>query len=70
MEAGFYTQKENSINGRKIWLYLISTPIGQFAIVEYEKQGLEVTRKIFDEDYEKAEKYFDNVCRRIIGGKL
>lgn len=71
MEAGCYTQRENTINGRKIWLYLISSPIGNIAVVDYEiARELTIVRKLFSEDYEKAERYFDNICRRIISGKL
>lgn len=71
MNATVFTQKENTINDRKVWLYLISAPIGHIIVVDYEVAGEKnIVRKLFSEDYEKAERYFDSVCRRIIGGKL
>lgn len=71
MNATVYTQAENVINGRHVWLYLISSPIGNVAVVDYEEAGdPKIVRKIFDERYDKAEAYFDSVCRKIIGGKL
>ena len=71
MNATVFTQKENTINDRKVWLYLISAPIGHIIVVDYEVAGEKnIIRKLFSEDYEKAEAYFDSVCRRIIGGKL
>lgn len=71
MNATVFTQKENSINGRKVWLYLISTPIGHIVVVDYEVAGEKnIIRKLFSEDYEKAERYFDTVCHRILSGKL
>lgn len=71
MNATVYTQKENTINGRRIWLYLISAPIGHIIVVDYEVAGEKnIIRKLFDEDYEKAERYFDTICRKIISGKI
>ena len=71
MNATVYTQKENIINGRHIWLYLISSPIGRIIVVDYEESGdPAIVRKLFNENYDKAEMYFDTVCRKIISGKL
>ena len=62
MDCGFYTQEENIINGRKIWLYLITCPIGNIFIVDYENRDMTITRKIFDGDLDKAERYFEKIC--------
>jgi hypothetical protein len=70
MNATVYTQRENTISGRKVWLYLISSPIGNIVVVDYEQPTKEIVRKMFDENYEQAEKYFDNICKKIIGGKI
>ena len=59
MDANFYQQNHSIINGRNVWHYLITTPIGNFSVVEYEQTGLEIKRFIFDESYEKAEKKFE-----------
>ena len=56
MNATVYTQKENTISGRKVWLWLISSPIGNIVVVDYEQPTKEIVRKIFDEHYEQAEK--------------
>ncbi len=68
MEANFYTQNHSTINGRNIWLYLISCPIGNIYIVEYEKQNLELNRFLINESLQKAEKMYDNICVKIIKG--
>lgn len=70
MNATVYTQMENIINGRHIWLYLIATPIGNIAVVDYEQPTKEIKRKLFNESYEKAEAYFESVCKKIVSGKL
>ena len=71
MNATVFTQKENTINGYHVWLYLVSTPIGHIIVVDYEVAGEKnIVRKLFDENYEKAEAYFDSVCRKKLAGKL
>lgn len=67
--AELYLQRENIINGRHIWLFLLATSIGNIAIVDYEQPTKEIKRKLFDENYEKAEAYFESVCKKIISGK-
>lgn len=68
--AHLYLQRKNTINGRDIYFYLIQTAIGNICAVEYENTYKELKRKLFDEHYEQAETYFDNVCRKILNGKL
>lgn len=68
--AKLYCQKQNLINGRNVWLYLVSSSVGNISIVDYEETGLEIKRKIYEEHYEDAEKYFDSICRKILAGKL
>ena len=63
---GTYTKAENTINGRRAWLYHISTPIGHIYVVDYEQSGLEIKRKIIDADYDKARRYFNKVCRQLL----
>lgn len=64
-------QEHAVINGRNIWLYLISTSIGNFAVVEYEKKGdPEIVSKIIENDYDKAVSYFQSICRKKIAGKI
>lgn len=69
--AKLYCQRENVINGRHIWFYLISSSIGNIAVVDYEgKDDPAITRKLFCEDYEKAERYFETICTKKIKGVL
>lgn len=73
MDCGLYTQAENTINGRKIWFYLVTCPIGNICIVDYEnRDDMAITRKIFngDTDGEKAEKYFRKICSEKLKGKI
>ena len=69
--AKLYCQRENVINGRHIWFYLISSSIGNIAVVDYEgKDDPAITRKLFCEDYDKAERYFETICTKKIKGVL
>ena len=70
MDAKIYTQNENTINGRKVCLYLITTPIGNIAVVDYEQTDLTIARTLFDNDYDKAEKFFIYTCKKSLDGKL
>lgn len=70
MDAAVYTQRESTIYGRKIWLYLISSPIGNIAVVDYEQPGKEIVRKLFGDSYDKAENYYCKVCRKILASKI
>lgn len=67
MEARVYTQKTATICGRDVNFYLISSSIGNIAIVDYEQSNLEIKRKVFatDGSYDKAEAYFTRVCKKI-----
>lgn len=64
-----YTQNESIINGRGIWHYLISTPIGNFNIISYEKPSKEIERKIFDERHDDACKYYNKIAKAMLEGK-
>ena len=66
MNSTTYTQAESNINGRLVQLYLISTPIGHFIVVAWEMPGKEVQRKIFDEDYDAAARYYKKICQKIV----
>ena len=68
--AKMYCQRENKISGRMAWLYLLQTSIGNIIAVEYEKPDKEIIRKLFDEHYEQAEKYFETVCMKMLTGKI
>ena len=68
--AQLYEQRHNKIGNRNVWLYLISTSIGNIAVVDYEEPGLEIKRKLFVEQYDKAEAYFETVSAKIVRGKL
>ena len=71
MNCTCYTQKENVINGRHVWLYLIAAPIGHIIVVDYEEAAdPKIVRKLFDENYEAAEKYFNTICRKKLAGLL
>ena len=68
--ANMYEQKKATINGRNLWMYMIATAIGNLFVVEFEMQSKEIVRKIFDEDLEKADKYFKAACKMMIDGKI
>lgn len=69
--AALYEQRSCVINGRHVWLYLIQSAIGNIAVVDYEVAGeMNIKRKLFEEHYDDAEKYFESVSRRMLAGKL
>lgn len=68
--ANLYCQNNAVINNRKIWLFLINSSIGNIAIVDYEQHDLEIKRKVFTENYDSAENYFETVCKKILSGKI
>ena len=69
MDARMYLQNTATINGRKVWHYLVDTEVGQVNIVQYEKVGLEIVTDLIFNDYDKAEKKFGNICKQILNGK-
>lgn len=68
--AEFFTQQAAEINGRHIWFYMTTTPIGNILIVQYEDCDLEIQSLTFMNDYEKAEKAFKMVVKKILDGQL
>jgi hypothetical protein len=68
--AKLYTQNESQINGRGVWHYLIDTPIGQIHIVEYENPQKELIRFLIDNNLKKATLKYNNICKKILAGKL
>lgn len=63
-----FKQEEVVINGRHAWLYLVETEIGDFPIVQYEKESLELERKVYPwiGDYEKALKFYKQICKAML----
>lgn len=63
-------QNHSMVNGRNVWHFLISSSIGNFAIVDYEQSNKKVKRFIFNEDYEASEKKYESLIIGIIKGKV
>ena len=59
----------STIYGRNVWLYEISTPLGNLYIVQWEKSTLELEEKYFGRNYSKADKYAVSICKKILEGK-
>lgn len=70
METNFYTQNHSVINGRNVWLYLITCPVGDIYIVEYEKKTLELEKHLIYASLQKAEKKYDDISMKMIKGKI
>lgn len=67
--AKLYLQQYSNINGRGVFLYLLSCAIGNIYIVEYETRARSLETKIFLADNEKAEKYYNRFCKQILKGE-
>ena len=70
MQAYFYTQQQNVINGRNVWHHLIDSPIGHIHAVQYEKETLEIVTFLIEADNDKAERKFKSICKAILNGTL
>lgn len=73
MEASIYTQSIATVNGRNIAHYLVNTSVGQINVIQYEKQKPyypELETILIYNDYEKAEKKFASLCRKMVDGRI
>jgi hypothetical protein len=68
--AKLYEQKHADINGYGVWLYLISSSIENFYIVQWEAVGHDLREKIFRYNPDGAEKLFAKKCSDLIKGKF
>ena len=68
-ECMFSIMSHSTIYGGNVWVYEISTPIGERYIVQWEKNTLELEEKYFGWNYNKADKYAVSVCKKILEGK-
>ena len=72
MEANIYTQHIATINGRNVAHYLVATSVGHINVIQYEKAKPyypELETILIYEDYEKAEKKFNSICKQMLDGK-
>ena len=67
--AGLYLQRSSEIDGRKAWFYLISSSIGNIAVVEYEQTDKSIKRYMFDDDYDKAEYRYEHIVMDMMKGR-
>lgn len=71
MNSTTYTQEEMALqNGRHAWLYLVSTPINDIQVVQYEEPGFEIKTRLFYSDYDKALAYYKRICKKMVDGKI
>lgn len=68
-EAKFYMQAHSKINGRNVWHYMVSTPIGDYHIVEYEQKDSSIKEFVFPHNNQKAEQKYDSLCIEMVKGR-
>lgn len=68
-EAKFYTMDHSEINGRGIWRYMISCPIGDLFIVEYEQRDLSLLR-FFCDTLDESNKKYQKILLKMVKGIL
>ena len=56
-DSKLYTQKESIINGHHVWHYLISTPIGDYHVIQYEELDMTISEKIVRTNTEAEQIY-------------
>ena len=64
--SNLFQQEHAIIHGRNIWHWLLTTPIGDFHIVQYEEKGMEIVEKISPGSNELAEKQFKKYCNKVL----
>lgn len=67
-EASFYTQEDAVINGKHLWVHLVSTPIGGIWVVQIEHAlGIE-TYLYFDREpaYKKFRQLLNSATKAIV----
>ena len=69
MEARMFTQNIATINGRNIGLYLIDTDLGQISLIQYEMPDRCLKTELIYNDWDKAEKRFNTICKQMLDGK-
>lgn len=67
--ANMYCQNHCEINNRHVWHYLIDTAIGQINVIQWETDTKELETVYIPNDYDKAERKFHSVCRKLIAAK-
>ena len=73
MEAKLYTQNIATVNGRNVGHYLVDTSVGQINVIQYEKPKPyypELETILIYGDYEKAEKKFNSLCKKMVDGRI
>jgi len=69
MDTSYYVQESATIYGHNVGHYLITCPLGNIHIVQWEGYRMVPERKYFEDNY-KAEKYFKRVCNQLLNGKF
>ena len=69
MEARMFTQNIATINGRNIGQYLIDTDLGQISLIQYEMPDRRLKTELIYNDWDKAEKRFNTICKQMLDGK-
>lgn len=70
MEANFYVQNHSVINGRNIYLYLISCPIGDIYFVQYEQKDMSLNDIYVGRSNQKAEMKYEEISVKMVKGVL
>ena len=69
----YHAQAESKVNGRSVWRHMMSTPIGNIHIVQYEQgqpHWLEIKTFFFEENLEAAERKYKQIIHGITSGKM
>lgn len=70
MEAKVYTQQSAVINGYHVNHYLVyCESLGfQIHVIEWEDRTHELHNKIIDLSNDKAERFYNKICKTILAG--
>lgn len=67
--ASLTLQQQAVINGRHVFLYLVSSGIGNIFVLQHEDKGLLLYTKLYFNDLDKAERDFSKTCKLILDGR-
>lgn len=70
METKFYQLNHSIIDGRNLFLYLISCPIGDLYFIQYEQKDLSLNDIYAGRSNQKADKQYYQILTKMAKGNI
>lgn len=66
----FSVLSHSVIDTRNVWIYELTTPLGDIYVVDWQKPDETVERRLFDGEKSKAEKLYTSIVTKIANGRM